>query len=108
MKIGSSPNYLKGEELVYLKCPVISGARKKSHLACNHEAHISPNLWRGFPLFLRSFLVAPPLRFADGQQGVYGERISRRCLRRNLPSFRALGEFSSKIWPTNLEMILKI
>jgi hypothetical protein len=47
MKIGSSPNYLKGEELVYLKCPVISGARKKSHLACNHEAHISPYLWRG-------------------------------------------------------------
>jgi hypothetical protein len=39
----------------------------------------------GVLLFLRSFLITPPLRFADGQQGVYGKRISRRCLRRNLP-----------------------
>jgi hypothetical protein len=29
--------------------------------------------------------LTPPLRFADGQQGVYGKGISRRCLRRNLP-----------------------
>jgi len=27
----------------------------------------------------------PPLRFADDQQGVYGKRMSRRCLLRNLP-----------------------
>jgi hypothetical protein len=37
---------LKGKELVFPEFPVISGARKKSHLACNHEAHIAPYLWR--------------------------------------------------------------
>ena len=25
-----------------MKCSAISGARKKSHLACNHKAHICP------------------------------------------------------------------
>jgi len=64
---------------------VISWARKESHLACNHEAHISPKLWRGILLFLRSFVSAPPLGFADGKPGVYGKWISRRCLRRKLP-----------------------
>jgi hypothetical protein len=75
---------LKAKELVYSEFPVISGARKKSHLACNHEAQISPYLWRGALPFLRSFLITPPLRFADDQRGVYGKRISRRCLLRNL------------------------
>jgi len=64
---------------------VISWARKESHLAGNHEAHISPKLWRGILLFLRSFVSAPPLGFADGKPGVYGKWISRRCLRRKLP-----------------------
>ncbi|KPK95130.1 MAG: hypothetical protein AMJ94_00270, partial [Deltaproteobacteria bacterium SM23_61] len=52
--------------------------------ACNHEAPISPNRWRGYRLFLRSLLIPPPLRFADDQKGVHGKRISRRCLLRNL------------------------
>jgi len=82
---GSSPNSLKAKELVFPEFPVISGARKKTHLACNHEAQISPYLWRGVLLFLRSFLISPPLRFADDQQGDYGKRISRRCLLRKLP-----------------------
>jgi hypothetical protein len=28
--------------------------------------------------------IAPPLFFAEGKQGIYGKRISRRCLRRKL------------------------
>jgi len=34
--------------------------------------------------FHRRFLFPPPLRFAEGKQGIYGKWISRRCLRRNL------------------------
>ncbi|KPK88345.1 MAG: hypothetical protein AMJ94_15380 [Deltaproteobacteria bacterium SM23_61] len=75
---------MKAKELVYSEFPVISWARKKSHLACNHEAPISPNRWRRYRLFLRSLLIPPPLRFADDPQGVYGKGISRRCLLRNL------------------------
>jgi hypothetical protein len=75
---------LKTKELVFSEFPVISWARKKSHLACNHEAHISPHRWRGYRLFLQSLLIPPPLRFADDQKGVHGKRISRRCLLRNL------------------------
>ncbi|KPK94182.1 MAG: hypothetical protein AMJ94_02130 [Deltaproteobacteria bacterium SM23_61] len=30
---------MKAKELVFSEFPVISWARKKSHLACNHEAH---------------------------------------------------------------------
>jgi hypothetical protein len=45
--------------------------------------HISlPNCGGGVLLLLRSFLIASPLRFADGKLGVYGKGISRRCLRR--------------------------
>jgi hypothetical protein len=76
---------MEDKELVCIKCAVISGARKKSQLACNHEAHIPLELWRGFLVFLRSFLITPPLHFADGKQGDLGRGISRRCLRRNLP-----------------------
>jgi hypothetical protein len=48
--------------------------------------HISlPTCGGGVLLFLRSFPVPPPLRFADARQGVSGEGKSRRCLRRNLP-----------------------
>jgi lactoylglutathione lyase len=83
-KNGSSPNSLKTKELVFSEFPVISWARKKSHLACNHETHISPYRWRAYRLFLQSFLIPPPLRFADDPQGVYGKGISRRCLLRNL------------------------
>ncbi|KPK85039.1 MAG: hypothetical protein AMJ94_19490 [Deltaproteobacteria bacterium SM23_61] len=75
---------MKVKELVFSEFPVISLARKKSHLACNHEAPISPNWWRGYRLFLRSLLIPPPLGFADDQKGVPGKRISRRCLLRNL------------------------
>jgi len=75
---------LKAKELVFSECPVISWARKKSHLARNHEAHISPHRWRGYRLFLRSLLIPPPLGFADDQKGIPGKRISRRCLLRNL------------------------
>jgi hypothetical protein len=39
----------------------------------------------GIPLFLRCYLFTSPLRFAEYKQGVYGSRISRRCLRRKLP-----------------------
>ena len=81
---GSSPNSLKAKEFVFAEFPVNSWARKKSHLACNHEAHISPHRWRGYRLFLRSLLIPPPLRFADDGQGDHGKRISRRCLLRNL------------------------
>jgi len=38
---------LEAKDLLFPEFPVISGARKKSHLACNHEAQISPNRWRG-------------------------------------------------------------
>jgi hypothetical protein len=38
---GSSPNSLRVKELVFLKCQVIAGARKESHIACNHEASVS-------------------------------------------------------------------
>jgi len=54
-------------------------------MACNHEARISPSLGRGVLLFFQSFPFAPPLRLAEGKQGVYGKGISRQCLRRNLP-----------------------
>jgi hypothetical protein len=32
----------RAKYLAYLKWSVISGSRKESQLACNHEAHISP------------------------------------------------------------------
>jgi hypothetical protein len=83
----SSPNSLKGKELIFSECPVISWARKESHLACNHEADIYSHRWRGNRLFLRGSRIPPPLRFADDQKGVHGKRISRRCLLRNLPFF---------------------
>jgi len=51
------------------KSSVIPGAQKKSHLACNHKARISPWLWRRYSLFLRTYLLAPPLRFADDKHG---------------------------------------
>jgi hypothetical protein len=81
---GSSPNSLKAKELVFSEFPVNSWARKKSHLACNHEAPISSRRWRGSLLFIRGLLIPPPLRFADDRQGVHGKRISRRCLLPNL------------------------
>ena len=81
---GSSPNSLKAKEFVFSEFPVISWARKESHLAGNHEAPISPHRWRGSRLFLRGSLLPPPLRFADDRKGVHGKRISRRCLLRDL------------------------
>ncbi len=38
------------KELVFFECSVIPGARKESHLACNHEARVSPKMGRGFSL----------------------------------------------------------
>jgi len=35
--LGEEPNKLKGKELVYLKCPVISRARKKSGLLASFQ-----------------------------------------------------------------------
>jgi hypothetical protein len=54
---------LKDKELVFSECPVISWARKENHLACNHEADISPNLWRGSPV-ISSKLTYPAPRCA--------------------------------------------
>jgi hypothetical protein len=39
----------------------------------------------GILLFFRCDLFTSPLRFAEYKPGVYGSRISRRCLRRKLP-----------------------
>jgi len=78
---------------------VISGSQKESHLACNHEAQLSPYLWRRVLLFLRSFLFTPPLRFAEGKQEAYEKWNSRRCLRRNLP-------FLPGPWPIFIEILI--
>jgi hypothetical protein len=45
-KYGSSPNDLKSEVPFYLERIVISGVRKKSHIACNHEAKLSFYSWQ--------------------------------------------------------------
>jgi hypothetical protein len=39
--IVSVPNELRAKERFYTKWAVVSGAREKSHLACNHKARIS-------------------------------------------------------------------
>jgi hypothetical protein len=84
-KFASSPNSLKPKELVFSECPVISWARKESHIACNHEAAIPSWLWRGCPVATLKFSFPAPAVLC----GIQAERLwkanSRRCLRRNLP-----------------------
>jgi len=71
------------------------------HISLVYGRFMNRPYGRGVLLFLRKFLITPPLRFADGQQAVYGERISRRCLpctrtvqglRRNLPFLPGPGQ----------------
>ena len=63
---------------------MISGSRKKSHLACNHEAQISLKRWRRVSEIDSNlyFLVAATLCGKEAEDLWQG--ISRRCLRRNL------------------------
>ena len=67
------------------KCSVILESRKKNQIACNHKVHVSPMLWRGLSLVPPKFFFACPAELCGRQPWGIWERISRRCLRRNLP-----------------------
>ena len=82
--MGSSPNLLRAKEMVYSECQVIPGSRKKSHIACNHEAAIPSWLWRGCPVPSSKFSFPAPAALCGRQAGRLWQSISRRCLRRNL------------------------
>jgi hypothetical protein len=54
-------------------------------------------MWRGVLLFLRSFLITPPLRFADGKRGFMENRYPADACGAICLSFRALGKLSTEI-----------
>jgi hypothetical protein len=82
---GSSPNSLRVKERVFLKCQVIPGTRKESHLACNHKAAVPSWRWRGCPVASSRISFPAPAVLCGSQGGRVWKAISRRCLRRNLP-----------------------
>jgi hypothetical protein len=84
---------------------VIPGARKKSHLACNHEAHISLRLWRRVSAidFNLYFLVASTLCGKEAED-LWRKNIPPMLAAQSVFPSGPLPGFLSKIWSTNLEM----
>jgi hypothetical protein len=93
------------KEIVYSECGVIPGPRKASHIACNHEAHITPWWWRGIRYFHRTLLFPPPLRFAEAPQSGYGRQYPADACGAICLAFRGLAKLSGNIRSINLEMI---
>jgi hypothetical protein len=51
-----------------------------------------------FVLRIPTSIFSSPLRFAETEHKIYGEWMSRRCLRRNLPFLPGPSQFSLKYW----------
>jgi hypothetical protein len=64
-----------GKKPAFKRWKVVSGDRKRNHLACNHEAHIPSKLWRGFRYFSEAFLSRPRCALRKISGGVWRVHI---------------------------------
>jgi hypothetical protein len=64
---------LKAKEQGSPEFPVISGGRKESHLACNHEASISLYVWRGGPVISSKLSDHAPAALCGCRKGSFGK-----------------------------------
>jgi hypothetical protein len=95
---------LKTKELVFSEIPVISWARKKSHLARNHGSYLSQPVAGESVLYSSLTDSAPRCALRMTSRGFMEGGSPADACRAIWLSFRALGRLSAKIRSKNLEM----